>query len=702
MAQLVEVLAQLRSALVIHRDIKPDNILLDTLGNITLADLGMSRRFVKGEMLTERPSSLGPFAENESKAATSYLTETGCGTLAYAAPEMHRYEPYSFQADVYSVGVILHEMLFGQAPYTSSEVRERFHREPYLEWRIPATCKYIDPNVADLCMKLLTMMPADRIDIDGLRSHAFFKGVDWLTLSARAYDLPKDYAPPLRPIDDTELLNAAIFVDSKATEEVHDMKHKLDEAYSSQEISRFASRPGDPRNWRCRAKNALANLKDDIRSFHRSVSSESDRARRRSWAKDVKHIIGRRLVKIDHRAEMLATKMKKEKEKESAPLQFYVPSAHISSFHCSVTSIVALFSREHKGSPAILQESASHPGINVPAASLLFKTDNEDIASHAPELIWGTERPRIFRRATVHSHLELTSAKLLPPVASGPSHQDLSPAPSNAATCGSPDSENRWLSEAEAMDNNTQTQENKDERNESRRGHMSPHFQLHPILRVETSDLPIASTSPSLRSDVDTSADMDMESRIERFLTPISTPLERSPVPSHICSSSDASGIKSQKSSFPFLEPSWCLTSLTSARPPISSRRSSALRTSRTSFFPLPSLATYSVTTIASTLGALTPLRGSSVSSNDATQAKGSGRKCRKGEDATVAGLPVLRTPSEEAWEKNDGYPMNLHTRMDIFSEERLPGHTSEEFLHAKQRASSYRGTNGRPFTMHL
>jgi serine/threonine protein kinase len=138
-SQILRGAAAIHEAGIVHRDIKPENILLDTSTDriaVKLTDLGIARRF-------ERPPA---------------LTITGGlqGTPYYMAPEAIQGASPAPPADVYSVGVVLYEMLAGRQPFSGSEfsvlnqqLTQRARTIPELNpllWAVLETMLAKDPN----------------------------------------------------------------------------------------------------------------------------------------------------------------------------------------------------------------------------------------------------------------------------------------------------------------------------------------------------------------------------------------------------------------------------------------------------------------------------------------------------------------------------------------------------------------------------
>lgn len=105
--QLIEALSYLKSLNVAHRDIKCENLLLDSCDNVKLADFGFARFMKPGEK-----------------------SVTFCGSRAYVAPELLRSHPYNgLLADIWSAGIVLYVMVTGFMPYDDRDTKQMLEKQ---------------------------------------------------------------------------------------------------------------------------------------------------------------------------------------------------------------------------------------------------------------------------------------------------------------------------------------------------------------------------------------------------------------------------------------------------------------------------------------------------------------------------------------------------------------------------------------------
>lgn len=203
-AELVLSVESIHNMNCIHRDLKPDNILIDRFGHIQLSDFGLSKladqnffpmstelnkeeTLVDQVMTIHKPSGSvkeDKMTRNEikNKRKNRLIAFSTVGTPDYIAPEVFGQHGYGQEVDWWSVGVILFEMLVGYPPFFSDNPSETCQK--IVKWRqhfaIP-----LDANLSleaeNLIRKLVTVAD-QRLGINGvedIKKHPFFKGLDW-------------------------------------------------------------------------------------------------------------------------------------------------------------------------------------------------------------------------------------------------------------------------------------------------------------------------------------------------------------------------------------------------------------------------------------------------------------------------------------------------------------------------------------------
>ncbi|CAH0723285.1 unnamed protein product, partial [Brenthis ino] len=196
---------------IIYRDLKLDNLLLDTEGYVKIADFGLCK---EGMGWGDR-------------------TGTFCGTPEFLAPEVLTETSYTRAVDWWGLGVLIFEMLVGESPFPGEDEGEVFDSIVNDEVRYPRTLSL--ESIA-LMRRLLRKNPERRLgsserDAEDVKKQAFFRNVDWEQLLLRKVKPP--FVPTINNLEDVSNFDseftseAAVLTPPKEPRPLSNADHKL-------------------------------------------------------------------------------------------------------------------------------------------------------------------------------------------------------------------------------------------------------------------------------------------------------------------------------------------------------------------------------------------------------------------------------------------------------------------------------------------
>ena len=188
-AEMIVAVEELHSLNIIHRDIKPGNLLVSDDGHIVLADFGMSRDF-----------SVEPAHRiRNALRASPFETVLECGTPYYMSPDVWLGKPYSFEADLWAIAVCLHELFLNRLPfnmevcYGHEDIKTLICEEDFAF----GFSDHISMDLWDVLDKMFRKDRNFRPTIEKLKAHEFFNEINWDKLARR--ELPPPFKPRIVP-----------------------------------------------------------------------------------------------------------------------------------------------------------------------------------------------------------------------------------------------------------------------------------------------------------------------------------------------------------------------------------------------------------------------------------------------------------------------------------------------------------------------
>jgi serine/threonine-protein kinase SIK3 len=145
-AQILSAIKYCHTHGVVHRDLKAENLLLDSDNNIKLADFGFSNYY-----------------------SSNHLLSTWCGSPPYAAPELFEGKKYvGPKADIWSLGVVLYVLVSGSLPFDGATLQELRSRVVGAQYRVPF---FLSQQCEQLLKGLLVIDPERRLSLEQIARH---------------------------------------------------------------------------------------------------------------------------------------------------------------------------------------------------------------------------------------------------------------------------------------------------------------------------------------------------------------------------------------------------------------------------------------------------------------------------------------------------------------------------------------------------
>jgi len=190
MAELALAIQSVHELKFVHRDLKPDNVLISNQGHIKLSDFGLAKGFeskeeqyinqyqAKASQYTDVNTSKAPIRNKKFKRDRKLMYST-VGTPDYIAPEVFSQKGYQKEVDWWSLGVIMYECLVGYPPFYAEEPLQTCRKIVNYKrtLKIPPEAS-LSREATDIIRKLICSSK-NRLKFQGIVNHPFFRATQW-------------------------------------------------------------------------------------------------------------------------------------------------------------------------------------------------------------------------------------------------------------------------------------------------------------------------------------------------------------------------------------------------------------------------------------------------------------------------------------------------------------------------------------------
>ena len=205
-AEIVNFLSYIQSKNIVHRDLKPENIMMNENWHLQVIDFATARilgkyfdkkkMVFKDDAISNDNNKKNEIKENQKNIddddldinpRTDRRGLTFVGTAEYVSPEVLGDKPAGFGADIWALGIMIFQMFCGRTPFKEKTNYLIFRKIEELKIEYSSNVN-ITEEAKDLISKILVKEPSKRLgagekgteyDINHLKAHPFFKGIDW-------------------------------------------------------------------------------------------------------------------------------------------------------------------------------------------------------------------------------------------------------------------------------------------------------------------------------------------------------------------------------------------------------------------------------------------------------------------------------------------------------------------------------------------
>jgi len=213
MAELAMAIKSVHDLKFVHRDLKPDNVLISTAGHVKLSDFGLAKSFGTREEryiseyqekakngFKDVPMSTTTKGRSRQSKRDRKLMYSTVGTPDYIAPEVFSQKGYGAEVDWWSLGVICYECLVGYPPFYAEEPLQTCRKIVNFKrsLKIPPEAG-LSAHARDIVLKLI-VSARHRAGFHGIKSHPFFRDCPWDDLQS----MTPPFIPKIKSATDTQ------------------------------------------------------------------------------------------------------------------------------------------------------------------------------------------------------------------------------------------------------------------------------------------------------------------------------------------------------------------------------------------------------------------------------------------------------------------------------------------------------------------